>query len=195
MKGIFLFSLLYLSTHVNGQNKLIDFVNPFIGTKNAGHTFPGASVPFGSVQLSPDTDTIPLFHNRKYTGDVYRYCDGYQYIDSTIVGFSHTHFSGTGHADLGDILMMPANGKILLNPGTEQHPELGYRSTYAHENEFSQPNFYRVKLDESNINLELTSTERVGMHRYTFSDTTNPHVILDLVHGIYNYNEKKFGLF
>ncbi len=195
MKGIFLFSLLYLSTPVNGQNKLIDFVNPFIGTKNAGHTFPGASVPFGSVQLSPDTDTIPLFHNGKYTGDVYRYCAGYQYIDSTIVGFSHTHFSGTGHADLGDILMMPANGKILLNPGTKQHPELGYRSTYAHENEFSQPNFYRVKLDESNINVELTSTERVGMHRYTFSDTTNPHVILDLVHGIYNYNEKNVWTF
>ncbi len=195
MKLIFLFSILYFSLPGFGQNKLIDFVNPFIGTKNAGHTFPGASVPFGSVQLSPDTDTIPLFHNGKYTGDVYRYCAGYQYVDSTIVGFSHTHFSGTGHSDLGDILMMPANGRIQLNPGTKQNPELGYRSTFSHENEFAQPNYYRVKLDETNINVELTSTERVGMHRYTFNDTTNPHVVLDLVHGIYNYKEKNVWTF
>ena len=195
MKLIFLFSILYFSQPGFGQNKLIDFVNPFIGTKNAGHTFPGASVPFGSVQLSPDTDTIPLFHNGKYTGDVYRYCAGYQYVDSTIVGFSHTHFSGTGHSDLGDVLMMPANGRIQLNPGTKQHPELGYRSTFSHENEFAQPNYYRVKLDETNINVELTSTERVGMHRYTFNDTTNPHVVLDLVHGIYNYKEKNVWTF
>lgn len=195
IKLIFLFSILYFSLPGFGQNKLIDFVNPFIGTKNAGHTFPGASVPFGSVQLSPDTDTIPLFHNGKYTVDVYRYCAGYQYVDSTIVGFSHTHFSGTGHSDLGDILMMPANGRIQLNPGTKQHPELGYRSTFSHENEFAQPNYYRVKLDETNINVELTSTERVGMHRYTFNDTTNPHVVLDLVHGIYNYKEKNVWTF
>ena len=195
MKLIFLFSILYFSLPGFGQNKLIDFVNPFIGTKNAGHTFPGASVPFGSVQLSPDTDTIPLFHNGKYTGDVYRYCAGYQYVDSTIVGFSHTHFSGTGHSDLGDVLMMPANGRIQLNPGTKQNPELGYRSTFSHENEFAQANYYRVKLDETNINVELTSTERVGMHRYTFNDTTNPHVILDLVHGIYNYKEKNVWTF
>ena len=184
MKYSFLFSLIVISSITYSQKNLIQFVNPLIGTKNAGHTFPGATVPFGAVQLSPDTDTIPLFFNGTYTGDVYRYCAGYQYIDSTIVGFSHTHFSGTGHSDLGDILLMPANGAIQLNPGTNAHPELGYRSVYKHENEIAVPNYYRVQLEESNIQVELTTTERVGMHKYTFKSDENPHVILDLVHGI-----------
>ena len=195
MKYSFLFSLILISSITYSQKNLIQFVNPLIGTKNAGHTFPGATVPFGAVQLSPDTDTIPLFHDGKYTGDVYRYCAGYQYIDSTIVGFSHTHFSGTGHSDLGDILLMPANGAIQLNPGTNAHPELGYRSVYKHENEIAVPNYYRVQLEESNIQVELTTTERVGMHKYTFKSDENPHVILDLVHGIYNYEDKNVWTF
>ena len=195
MKYSFLFSLILISSITYSQKNLIQFVNPLIGTKNAGHTFPGATVPFGAVQLSPDTDTIPLFFNGTYTGDVYRYCAGYQYIDSTIVGFSHTHFSGTGHSDLGDILLMPANGAIQLNPGTNAHPELGYRSVYKHENEIAVPNYYRVQLEESNIQVELTTTERVGMHKYTFKSDENPHVILDLVHGIYNYEDKNVWTF
>ena len=195
MKYSFLFSLIVISSITYSQKNLIQFVNPLIGTKNAGHTFPGATVPFGAVQLSPDTDTIPLFFNGTYTGDVYRYCAGYQYIDSTIVGFSHTHFSGTGHSDLGDILLMPANGAIQLNPGTNAHPELGYRSVYKHENEIAVPNYYRVQLEESDILVELTTTERVGMHKYTFKSDENPHVILDLVHGIYNYEDKNVWTF
>ncbi len=195
MKYSILLSSLMLACYTFGQKKLIQFVDPLIGTKNAGHTFPGATIPFGAVQLSPDTDTIPLFFNGTYTGDVYRYCAGYQYIDSTIVGFSHTHFSGTGHSDLGDILLMPANGAIQLNPGTNAHPELGYRSVYKHENEIAVPNYYRVQLEETDILVELTTTERVGMHKYTFKSDENPHVILDLVHGIYNYEDKNVWTF
>ncbi len=84
-----------------------DYVNPFIGTKDMGHTFPGATVPFGMVQLSPETDTVLFTYGKGYNPEVYRYCSGYQYDDNTIVGFSHTHFNGTGHSDLGDFLIMP----------------------------------------------------------------------------------------
>lgn len=195
MKILYYLIIVFLSPFSFGQSPLTSFVNPLIGTKNAGHTFPGATVPFGAVQLSPDTDTIPLYHNGKYTGDVYRYCAGYQYIDSTIVGFSHTHFSGTGHSDLGDVLMMPANGIVQINPGTNAHPELGYRSVYKHKNEIASPNYYSVVLDETNIKCELTTSERVGMHRYTYADNNNPHVVLDLVHGIYNYEDKNVWTF
>ncbi|HPS63855.1 MAG TPA: glycoside hydrolase family 92 protein, partial [Bacteroidales bacterium] len=93
---------------------LCGYVNPFIGTQEMGHTFPGATVPFGFVQLSPDTDTIPYDQDGRYNPPVYRYCAGYQYLDKTIVGFSHTHFNGTGHSDLGDFLIMPQIGKLRL---------------------------------------------------------------------------------
>ena len=140
-----LFLLFILPTILRAQNSnLIPFVNPLIGTKNAGHTFPGATVPFGSVQLSPDTDTIPMLVNGQYQKDVYRYCAGYQYDDSSIVGFSHTHFSGTGHSDLGDILLMPNSGSIQWNPGTASQTNKGYRSRFSHENQHAQAGFYRV---------------------------------------------------
>ena len=100
----------------------VDYVNPMIGTDGMGHTFPGACAPFGIVQLSPDTDTIPHNINGTYQKKVYEYCAGYKYNDTTIVGFSHTHFSGTGHSDLGDILIMPTTGELNLNPGTEESP-------------------------------------------------------------------------
>ncbi|WP_118194804.1 GH92 family glycosyl hydrolase [Albibacterium indicum] len=172
------------------QTPLTQYVKPLIGTAKMGHTFPGATVPFGSVQLSPDTDTIPYAVNGQYTGDVYRYCAGYQYDDPTIVGFSHTHFSGTGHSDLGDILVMPTQGKLQLNPGTADHPENGYRSLYNHDNELAEPNYYRVKLDDHQIKAELTTTTRVGMHRYTYPASDASHLILDLTAGIYNYDGK-----
>lgn len=174
---------------------LSTFVNPFIGTQNAGHTFPGATVPFGAVQLSPDTDTIPMLVNGQYQKDVYRYCAGYQYEDSTIVGFSHTHFSGTGHSDLGDILLMPANGAVQWNPGTESHPENGYRSAFRHENERATPGFYSVYLDEPKVQVKLTTTDRVGIHQYQFSKQKDNHVMLDLTHGIYNYSDKNVWCF
>jgi len=172
------------------QGNLTQYVKPIIGTARMGHTFPGATVPFGAVQLSPDTDTIPYAVNGRYNGDVYKYCAGYQYDDPTIVGFSHTHFSGTGHADLGDILVMPTQGKVQLNPGTADRPQDGYRSPYAHANETAAANYYSVLLDKHKIKAELTTTTRVGIHRYTFPKSDASHLIVDLTAGIYNYDGK-----
>ena len=169
----------------------VDYVNPMIGTDGMGHTFPGACAPFGIVQLSPDTDTIPHNINGKYHKKVYEYCAGYQYHDSTIVGFSHTHFSGTGHSDLGDILIMPTTGELKLNPGTEENPDSGYRSRFSHESEKSMPGYYEVMLDDYNVKAQLTATQRVGIHKYTFPKSSGDgRIILDLNHGIYNYDGK-----
>ena len=166
------------------------YVDPFIGTAGMGHTFPGACVPFGGVQLSPDTETIPHNIKGKYQKRTYDYCAGYQYDDSTIVGFSHTHFSGTGHSDLGDILLMPGTGEIKLVPGTADDPESGYRQRFSHETESAGAGHYEVTLQDSGIRAELTATERAGVHRYSFPDGTAPHIILDLDYGIYNYDGK-----
>ncbi|MDR6529098.1 putative alpha-1,2-mannosidase [Chryseobacterium rhizosphaerae] len=155
-----------------------------------GHTYPGATAPFGAVQLSPETDTISYELNGKYNGDVYKYCAGYRYEDKTITGFSSTHFSGTGHSDLGDFLIMPTVGKLQLNPGTSSHPESGYRSRFSHQNEKAEAGYYKVKLDDYNILAELTSTTRTGVHRYTFPKSDQSHIILDLMAGIYNYDSK-----
>lgn len=178
-----------------GIEDLARYVDPMIGTAKMGHTYPGASVPFGSVQLSPDTDTIPYAVDGKYTGDVYKYCAGYQYEDETIVGFSHTHFSGTGHSDLGDFLIMPTTGKLQLNPGTEANPESGYRSRFSHENEHAEPGYYSVLLDDHDIKAEMTASSRVGFHQYTFPQSDNAHIILDLMSGIYNYDDKNVWTF
>jgi len=170
-----------------GQDKdLLKYVNPFIGTDRMGHTYPGATVPFGMVQLSPDTDTLPYEVDGRYNGDVYKYCAGYQYADRTIVGFSHTHFSGTGHSDLGDILLMPTTGPLQMNPGTADAPENGYRSRFSHSAEKASPGYYSVLLEDNDILAELTATVRTGVHRYTFNKGGDAHVILDMVHGIYN---------
>ncbi len=168
----------------------VDYVNPMIGTDGMGHTFPGACAPFGIVQLSPDTDTIPHNINGTYQKKVYEYCAGYQYHDTTIVGFSHTHFSGTGHSDLGDILIMPTTGELKLNPGTEEQPESGYRSRFSHDKEKSMPGYYEVMLDDYNVKAQLTATQRVGVHKYTFPKGGDGRIILDLNHGIYNYDGK-----
>ncbi len=179
---------------VSAQNKssenLVQYVKPIIGTQRMGHTYPGATVPFGMVQLSPDTDTIPYEMNGKYNPDVYKYCAGYQYDDTTIVGFSHTHFSGTGHSDLGDFLIMPTVGALQLNPGTASNPASGYRSVFSHDNETAEADYYKVKLDSYNILAELTATTRVGFHQYTFPKSDSAHIILDLMYNIYNYDDK-----
>ncbi|QCR21178.1 GH92 family glycosyl hydrolase [Pontibacter sp. SGAir0037] len=174
---------------------LVKYAKPMIGTAKMGHTYPGATVPFGMVQLSPDTDTIPYAVNGTYNPDVYKYCAGYQYDDKTIVGFSHTHFSGTGHSDLGDFLIMPTTGKLQLNPGTADRPQSGYRSAFSHANEVAEPAYYKVKLDDHNITAELTATNRVGMHQYTFPKSDEAHIILDLMAGIYNYDDKNTWTF
>ncbi len=166
------------------------YVNPIIGTNGMGHTFPGACAPFGIVQLSPDTDTVPHDIDGVYQPRVYEYCAGYQHKDSTIVGFSHTHFSGTGHSDLGDILVMPITGAVKFNPGTQTDPDKGYRSRYRHETEQASPGYYTVMLDDYNVRAELTATQHVGVHRYTFPEGHHGSVIVDLQHAIYNYDGK-----
>lgn len=189
--SVFLF-LLFFSISFKAQKfeKLFQYVTPLIGTEKMGHTYPGATVPFGSVQLSPETDTISYELNGKYNGEVYKYCAGYRYEDKTIVGFSSTHFSGTGHSDLGDLLMMPTVGKLQFNPGTASNPEKGYRSKFSHENEKAEAGYYKVKLEDHNILAELTATTRVGIQRYTFPKSDQAHIILDLMAGIYNYDGK-----
>lgn len=177
------------------QQNLLPFAHPLTGTQRMGHVYPGATVPFGMVQLSPDTDTIPYEMNGKYNPDVYKYCAGYQYDDKTIVGFSHTHFSGTGHSDLGDFLIMPSVGTLQLNPGTAADPASGFRSAFSHINETAEPGYYKVMLDEGNITAELTATARVGVHQYTFPASNDAHIILDLMSGIYNYEEKNVWTF
>lgn len=190
IKKIILPFLLLSAMIASAQQNLVQYVKPIIGTSKMGHTYPGATVPFGSVQLSPETDTLSYEVNGKYNGDVYKYCAGYKYEDKTITGFSHTHFSGTGHSDLGDFLIMPTQGKLQLNPGTASDPKSGYRSAFSHTNEVAEAGYYKVKLDDDNITAELTSTTRVGMHQYTFPKSDQSHIILDLMAGIYNYEEK-----
>ena len=190
IKKVILPCLLLSAMMASAQQNLVQYVKPIIGTSKMGHTYPGATVPFGSVQLSPETDTLSYEVNGKYNGDVYKYCAGYKYEDKTITGFSHTHFSGTGHSDLGDFLIMPTQGKLQLNPGTASDPKSGYRSAFSHTNEVAEAGYYKVKLDDDNITAELTSTTRVGMHQYTFPKSDQSHIILDLMAGIYNYEEK-----
>ena len=150
-----------------------DFVNPFIGTGGHGHTFPGATTPFGGVQLSPDT--------RKDSWDG---CSGYHYSDNVIFGFSHTHLSGTGVGDFGDIRFMPTTGEINYAPGTAEEPETGYASRFSHQNESASPGYYQVKLDDYNIDVELTATPHAGMQRYHFPKTDQARVVLDLVESV-----------
>src|SRR3984957_11837389 len=187
-----LLSLLALSARSQNPatDDLLPYVKPIIGTQRMGHTYPGATSPFGAVQLSPDTDTIPYEQNGKYNPDVYKYCSGYQYDDKTIVGFSHTHFSGTGHSDLGDFLIMPTVGELRLNPGVASQPRSGFRSGFSHTTETAEADYYKVKLEDYNIWAELTATTRVGVHQYTFPASDQAHIILDLISGIYNYEDK-----
>ena len=186
-RGIGFGVLLALSSFAVWAGSPASSVDPFVGTDDMGHTYPGATVPFGLVQLSPQTDLVPYSSGEGYNPEAYRYCSGYQYGDGTIVGFAHTHFSGTGHSDLGDLLVMPTVGALQLDPGTAEEPEIGYRSRFSHERETAEPGAYRVTLDDYGIEVELTATERVGVHRYTFPESDAAHLILDLTANIYDY--------
>ncbi|HTA64126.1 MAG TPA: GH92 family glycosyl hydrolase [Xanthomonadaceae bacterium] len=158
-------------------------VDPMIGTGGDGHTFPGATVPFGMIQLSPDT-AMPDFKH------AYKWAAGYNYADHSILGFSHTHFSGSGHSDLGDVLLMPGVGAVQLDAGDPDKPGSGYRSTFAHTSEIAQAGYYAVTLDDSGVRVELTANPRVGWHRYTFPQGQPAHVLLDLRPSIYDYPGK-----
>ena len=162
----------------------IKFVDPMIGTGPEGHTFPGATAPFGMVQLSPDTQIRPFKQS-------YKWAAGYRYEDTTILGFSHTHFSGAGHSDLGDVLLMPISGDdVSLEPGDIEKTQPGYRSRFSHTSEVAEPGYYRVLLQDSAVRAELTASERVGVHRYTFAEGAKRNVLLDLRSSIYNYPGK-----
>ena len=176
MSKIFvLFFSLLLFSNAFAQEMSKDFtryVNPLVGTGGHGHTFPGATVPFGMVQLSPDTRT-----------DDWDGSSGYHYSDNTIWGFSHTHLNGTGIPDYCDILFAPTIGEPEFFARKGDLSENGYASTFKHENEKAEAGFYSVKLDEGNILAEMTATTRVGFHRYTFpAGTTEANLILDLKH-------------
>jgi predicted alpha-1,2-mannosidase len=186
--------LLNLNSEAVAQNNpsgsVAKFVNPFIGTKDMGHCYPGATLPFGMVQLSPDTDTAQYSYGQGYNKEVYRYCSGYQFDDPTIVGFSHTHLHGTGHSDLGDILLMPTTGAIKLNPGIASKPYSGYRSRFSKKSEVASAGYYSVLLDDYSTKVELTTSTRVGFHRYIYPKDKDANVIIDLLHGIYGYEGK-----
>ena len=190
MRKIFTPIILLAMMTATAQRDYTQYVNPMIGTNGMGHTFPGACYPFGGVQVSPDTDTIPHNINGKYQPGVYDYCAGYQYRDKTIVGFSHTHFSGTGHSDMGDILLMPFTGEVQLNPGTADNPDGGYRSRFSHTTEEASPGYYEVRLSDDDILVQLTATPHCGIHRYTFPQGETQKLIVDLNHCLYNYDGK-----
>jgi predicted alpha-1,2-mannosidase len=177
MKKIhFFFVLMGIISCTNQENvspaeqdkPLTSYVNTFIGTGGHGHTYPGATMPFGMMQLSPDTRL------EGWDG-----CSGYHYSDSYIYGFSHTHLSGTGVSDYGDILLMPTDS-LSFNNGADG--KKGYRTHFSHETEVASPGYYKVHLDSTNINVELTVTARAGMHKYTYPSSENQKLIVDLEH-------------
>ena len=152
------------------------FVNPFIGTGGSGNTFPGAVVPFGMIQLSPDTEN----DNRTFGS-------GYKYDDEYLYGFSLTHLSGTGVADMGDFLFVPSIGEVEHKQGSKAEPDSGYITHFSHENEKASPGYYQVRLPEHDINVELTASERSGMMKYTFPKSEDANILIDLNYA--NYSE------
>lgn len=167
---IIIFIVYSIFTFSCSQNKdSTKYVDPFIGTGGHGHTFPGATVPFGMVQISPDTRW------ENWDGS-----SGYHYSDNTIMGFSQTHLSGTGAPEFCDVLLMPTVGEIQILPGDEEDSKTGYRSEFSHESETASPGYYSVILDDYKVKAELTATTRSGFHRYTFPETQNANIIIDL---------------
>ncbi|MEN8187448.1 MAG: GH92 family glycosyl hydrolase, partial [Bacteroidota bacterium] len=171
----------------NNQSKKskdpISFVNPFLGTDFFGHTFPGPSVPNALVHLSPDVGT-----------QGWNLAAGYVYQSNSIIGFSHTHWSGVGMTNGGDILLMPTvSNKLQVTPGSEENPDKGYRSRYSHEQETASAGYYSVNLSDYDIEVELTSTQRAGFHRYIFPKSNNSRIILDLGHQIGNMTSDKLS--
>ncbi|MGD1048559.1 MAG: GH92 family glycosyl hydrolase [Candidatus Krumholzibacteriaceae bacterium] len=150
---------------------LVDYVRPFVGTQGEGNTYPGAAAPFGMVQLSPDTDK-----------ELWETASGYEYSDSSIIGFSLTHLNGTGIPDLGDFLFTPAVGTPKFIPGSKARPDSGYRSPYSHADESASPGYYRVRLRNSGVTVELTAADRSGIIRLTYPASDSAFVLVDLKH-------------
>ena len=165
---IFCIILLSLFSQVNAQS-YTKYVNPFIGTAATGHTFPGATVPFGMVQLSPETGNFG-----------WDYCSGYRYEDSVITGFAHTHLNGTGGVDLGDVLFFPFQGKAPAN----------FVSGFSRSTEKASPGYYTVVLNRDNIKAELTASPHTGLHRYTFNNKGDSHILVDIQSSLVDSKEE-----
>lgn len=160
---------------------VLSYVDPFIGTAYTGHTYPGATTPFGMVQVGPDNGT-----------DGWKFCSGYHTDSRSIIGFSHTHLSGTGASEMGDILFMPVVGDVPFHAGEADNPADGYRSSFSNESEVASPGYYKVILDDYNITAEVTATPRVGVHRYTYPESDKSGVIIDLEHGIGDHTTESY---
>lgn len=151
---------------------LLQYVDPFIGSGFHGHVFVGASVPFGMVQLGPNN-----------IDKGWDWCSGYHYSDSICIGFSHTHLNGTGCGDMGDVMVMPMT-EVNVKRGNQDDISSGYASYYRHETEEAHPDYYSVMLDRYDIKAELTATARVGLHRYTFPQGKQAHILVNLKDGV-----------
>jgi predicted alpha-1,2-mannosidase len=152
-------------------HRLSDYIRPFVGTQGEGNTYPGPSAPFGMVQMGPDTDK-----------ELWDTASGYEYSDTSIMGFSLTHLTGTGIPDLGDFLFMPQVGQQKFVSGTKENPDAGYRSRYSHDDESASTGYYKVKLLNSGATVELTAGERAGMMRFTFPASDEASIMTDLNH-------------
>ena len=169
--------MIQFSCSTSEEKDYTKYVNPFVGTgENHGHTYPGSVLPYGMVQLSPDTKTAG-----------WDAAPGYHYSDSSILGFSHTHLSGTGIGHYGDVLFMPVTGNPGIIKGDEDNPDTGFRSRFSKSSEEASPGYYRVFLDDYDINVELTSTTRSGFHRYTYPENSDKGLVIDLEHTIHNH--------
>src|ERR1700712_823219 len=168
---VFTISAIAQKKHFTGKNgpNLTQYVDQFIGTGFHGHVFVGANVPFGAVQLGPTN-----------LSKGWDWCSGYHISDSTIVGFQHTHLSGTGIGDLGDISFMPTTGAVHVTKGTLADPQSGYFSLFSRKYEVVKPGYYSVKLKRYNIDVKLTASNRVGFHQYTYPESKESHILIDL---------------
>ena len=154
------------------QERLTDYVNPLIGSGGHGHVFVGASVPFGMVQLGPTS-----------INQTWDWCSGYHQDEASVIGFSHTHLSGTGIGDLFDVTVMPVTGEVTYERGTIDNPNSGLWSMAERTNEIVKPGYYSVPLMRYGIKAEMTATARVGLHRYTFPESQEAAIVFDLENG------------
>ena len=173
MTVLLLAAMISTALRADDQSR-IQYVKPLVGTAGYGNVYPGAQIPFGGIQISPDTDR-----------DFYDAAAGYKYDHPTLLGFSLSHLSGTGIPDLGDFLFMPGTGEIHLEPGTHEAPDGGYRSRYSHDREWCSPNYYSVELQDYGVKAEMTSALRSGMFRFTYPKSDESFILIDLDHTLW----------
>lgn len=168
------FCCIFVLTMKSQEECLTAYVNPFVGTDGYGNVYPGAQVPFGGIQISPDTDA-----------DFYDAASGYKYSHPTLMGFSLTHLSGTGIPDLGDFLFVPGVGDIKSVPGTHEDPDKGYRSRFSHDKEWAAPGYYGVELIDYGVTAEMTTASRSGIFRFTYPKSDQSFILIDMNHTLW----------